>query len=239
MPAGARLSLTIEAEGMAKLRTRDYGEPRPLLEGYLAGTPETPAEIVMQPEARLVGRVRTKLQGVSVAALKVFLQPTLDSNHHYGYGEAITDAQGRFMIRGLNAGKGNVFLRGHPAAGPWTYRAAAAVEMHPGETTEVGLELIEGILVDGIVRDGDGKPVAGARVGVHGPMRPQSGAAIIGDTTDRAGRYHFRLPPGPTYLYVSVPPPGYRGLPGDGSSHVVDLPDEARTVTLPPIPLAK
>jgi protocatechuate 3,4-dioxygenase beta subunit len=237
-PAGARLLLMIEAEGMATLRTRDYGEPRPLFEGYLAGTPEAPAEIVMQPEARVVGRVRTMLPGVSVAGLKVYIQPTNDSKQ-YGEGGAVTDAQGRFTIRGLGEGKGNVFLTDHAAAGPWTYRAAADIELRPGETTEVGFELIEGVLVEGTVRDEDGKPVAEAHVGVYGPMRPQSGAAIIGDTTDRAGRYRFRLPPGPTYIYVSGPPPGYLWLPDDGSSQVVDLPEEARTFTVPPIALAK
>ena len=154
----------------------------------------------------------------------------------------MTDASGRFEMDGLGEGTGNIFLRDHPGAGPWTYRAVKDAELRPGETTEVEIELIEGILVEGKVIDLDtDRPLKGAHVGLYGPIRPRSGAAIIGDTTDEEGRYRFRLPPGECYIYVAGPPAGYDRLPGDGSSQTVDIPAGPRHVPLavPPIPLRK
>ena len=66
------------------------------------------------------------------------------------------------------------------------------------------LELIEGVLVEGKVVDSvSGDPVVGISVGMYGPARPHSGAAILGATTDEKGRYRFRLPPGETQFYLA------------------------------------
>ncbi len=143
---------------------------------------------------------------------------------------------------GLGEGTGNIFLRDHPGAGPWTYRAVKDAELRPGETTGVEIELIEGVLVEGKVIDLDtDRPLKGAHLGLYGPIRPRSGAAIIGDETDDEGRYRFRLPPGECYIYVMGPPPGYDRLPGGASSQTVDIPAGPRNVPLavPPIPLRK
>jgi hypothetical protein len=92
----------------------------------------------------------------------------------------------------------------HPFDGPWTYRAIDNLALHPGKTNEVTIELIEGVLVEGKVEEaGTRMPIVGISVGMYGPARPRSGAAIMSVKTDDQGRYRFRLPPGKTYLYIS------------------------------------
>ena len=241
LPAKSHALLLVTAKGMADLRTRYPVEPLPLLEGYLTGTPDAPAKIAMTPGARVRGRVTTKLGGVTLSGLKVFLQPS-GQTPVFHHAEAMTDASGRFEMDGLVEGTGNIFLRDHPGAGPWTYHAVKDAELRPGEITNVEIELIEGVLVEGKVIDLDtDRPLGGTHVFLHGPIRPRSGAAVIGDPTDENGRYRFRLPPGECYLYVGGPPPGYDRLPGDGSSQTVEIPAGPRKVPLavPPIPLRK
>ena len=71
------------------------------------------------------------------------------------------------------------------------------------------IELIEGVMVDGkVVETGTGDPVPGIFIGMYGPARPDSGAAIMGAKTDKKGQYRFRLPPGKTRFYIAGGPPG-------------------------------
>jgi hypothetical protein len=238
LPPGSRLLLLVEANGMADVRTRPFGSGQgDPLEGYLAGTEERPAEIVLEPEAKVTGRVVTKLPGVKTSGLKVFVQDTDASRTHKNRKPARTDADGRFILTGLDETTVNIFLVDHPAAGGWTYRAIQDAELTPGQTKDVEIELIRGVLAEGTVIDQAGRPVADAHVGLYGPMRPRSGAAIIGDRTDRDGRYRFRVPPGETYFYVSGPPEGYTWLPQEGSSQLVEIPDDVTTFRVPPIPV--
>ena len=168
----------------------------------------------------------TKFAGPSVAGLSVALQSTSDSVQFWR--TAKTDAAGRFEFVGLPEGGGNIFLKDHPNDGPWTYRAIDNLSLHPGKTSEVTIELIEGVLVDGkVVEIGTGDPVPGIFIGMYGPARPHSGAAIMSTNTDAKGRYRFRLPPGKTQLYTSGGPPwSYAG------QNVV-VPDDVNTFTVP------
>ncbi|MHB1561067.1 MAG: carboxypeptidase regulatory-like domain-containing protein, partial [Isosphaeraceae bacterium] len=128
-----------------------------------------------------------------------------------------------------------IFLMDHPNDGPWTYRAAADVVLKAGQTTAVTIELIRGVLVEGQVVDArSGRPVAEVGVGLYGPIRPRSGAAILGTTTDDDGRFRFRLPPGETFFYLTGPAPArYSGFPeGD---QTVTIPEDAREFTVPAI----
>jgi len=61
----------------------------------------------------------------------------------------VTDASGQLEMDGLGEGTGNISLRDHPGACPWTYRAVKDAELRPGETTGVEIESIEGVLVEG------------------------------------------------------------------------------------------
>ena len=80
-----------------------------------------------------------------------------------------------------------------------------------GETSEVNLEIIEGVVVTGRVRvRGTDRPVAGAAVGVADILRPKTGE-IARAITDAAGTFTFRLPPGVGQFYVQVAPGFYGG----------------------------
>ena len=79
--------------------------------------------------------------------------------------DAVTDAEGRFEMRGLPEGGANVFPYDHPSDGPWTYQAIDNLALHPGKRADATIELIEGVLVEGKVTDAaTGKPIAGAPV---------------------------------------------------------------------------
>src|SRR5262249_32552639 len=225
VPAPQRVMLGISAGRMADLSTEVPGNYEA---GYITGTEAAPARLTMDPEARVTGQIVTKLRGVSVAGLKVGLQSTDDSTQFWR--DPRTDAEGRFEMRGLPEGGGNLFAIDHPIDGPWTYRAIDNLALHPGKRNEVTIELIEGVLVEGkVVEAGTEKPIAGESIGMYGPARPRSGAAILSAITDSDGRYRFRLPPGETYLYLNG------RTSGQGGSLSVVIPADARTFAVPVI----
>ena len=99
--------------------------------------------------------------------------------------------------------------------------------------------MIRGVDVEGkVVVRGGGSPVVGAGVGVYGPYRPRTSAMTQQAKTDEQGHYHFRLPPGETYLYVMAPPAEFTTLPNEGSSVTVTIPKDATRYELPPIEIA-
>jgi hypothetical protein len=232
LPGGAKASLVVTAAGMGEYNTMNRVGPRGEIH-FLAGSADAPAEVVLAPAARVVGRVITRFPSIRVGGLKVAMQGS--HGHHGIWAETKTDAEGRFAFTGLAEGTANIFLTDHSNDGPWTYRAAADTVLRPGRTTEVAIELIRGAQVEGKVIDArNSNPVAGVRVGVYGPMRPRSGAAIISAETDKEGRYRFRLPPGQTYFYICGPvPAGYDGRLNGG--HTVEVPADTREFTVPDI----
>ncbi len=222
VPPPYRVELLISSAGKAD---RDTMVPGDFEAGYITGTADAPARLTLDPEAVVQGRIVTDLPGVSVAGIKVGLQSTNDSTAFWRSVE--TDADGRFTMRGLPEGGANIFPIDHPNDGPWTYRAIDNLALHPGKTAEVTIALIEGVQVEGDVVLADGKPMTTGFVGVHGPARPGSGAAILGAHTDAQGHYRFRLPPGETYVYLAG------GAPWPLPSHKVEIPDDAKTFTVP------
>jgi Carboxypeptidase regulatory-like domain len=235
LPRKSELWLVVTAAGMGEYNTRNHKRRD---DGFgHHGTTEAPAQIILAPAARAVGRVVTRFRSVKVAGLKVGLQGSQGSRSIGGV--ARTDADGRFEFDGLDEGTANVYLMDHPNDGPWTYRAAADTELKPGRTTEVQIELIRGLQVEGQVVDGDSRaPVAGVGVGLYGPIRPRSGAAIVSATTDKEGRYRFRLPPGETFFYICGPVPAEYG-PRATAARTVEIPADAREFTVPSIELRK
>jgi protocatechuate 3,4-dioxygenase beta subunit len=213
-------------------------------EGFVTSPAGGRAALVAIPAARVAGRVVTRLPGVSVSGLTAYYQasrPSREYRPETNFGEEVrTDADGRFVHDGLNEGTINVFVHGDGENKDWTYRAAQDIELKPGKTSEVTIELIRGVEVEGtIVVQGSRTPIECAQVGVYGPFRPRTGAMTTGATTDARGRYHYRLPSGQTYFYVMGPPEGrFTSLPGEGSSRTVTIPDGAASYEVPPIELA-
>ena len=220
--------LRVSAAGMGDLTTDVH---RNFEAGYVTGSAKAPARLTLVPEARIAGRVVTRLPGVSTAGLKIGLQNTNQSQSFWR--ETRTDADGRFEMHGLPEGAGNLFPIDHPADGPWTYRAIDGLALRAGTTSEVAIELIEGVLVEGkVLEAGTGKPITGISMGMYGPARPRSGAAINIAKTDENGRYRYRLPPGEAYLYLYDP--------GSWQPRVKDMRiPEAKAFTVPTFELSK
>jgi hypothetical protein len=233
IPVDAKASLVINAAGMGEYNTMNQPAPNGEFE-YLAGTANNPAVVVLAPAARVVGRVMSRFRSVKTAGLSVALQGCQGS--HGIWAETKTDAQGGFEFKGLAEGTANIFLKDQPNDGLWTYRAAADTKLRPGKAAEVTIELIRGVQVEGKVVDArNGKPVAEVGIGVYGPMRPRSGAAIASASTDNEGRYRFRLPPGQTYFYICGPVPAAYGPRPTPGGHTVQIPDGAHDFTVPSI----
>jgi protocatechuate 3,4-dioxygenase beta subunit len=211
--------------------------------GFVSAPPGETARLVAIPAARVSGRVVTKLPGVSVSGLGAYYQSSRSSGTYRpttnSEAEVRTDAEGRFTFDGLGEGAINVVINGDGENKDWTYRAAQDVSLTPGATSEVTIELIRGVEVEGtVVAEKTREPVEGAQLGVYGPYRPRSSAMTIAAVTDARGRYHYRLPSGETYLYVMGPPKGFARLSGEGSSRTVTIPDGASKYEVPPIELA-
>ena len=159
------------------------------------------------------------------------------------HGNAQVDPEGRFLFDGLSEPTVNVFVAGNGENRDWTYRAAELVKLVPGVTTEVTIELIRGVAVEGtVVAEESGVPIEGATLGVYGPFRPKSNNTTVATKTDAKGRYRYRLPSGDTHFFVMDLPRGFTYLPSKGSTQTVIIPDEVLTFEVPPIglrPLAK
>src|SRR5262249_12001494 len=167
VPAGKELIFRVEAAGLADFDTAARG---PTTE-YKAGTP--PPTFTLAPEAQLRGRVVSRVNGVKVGGLGVWLQGAGRDAAAVGDKKARTDDEGRFQIGGLGAHTVNVHLDAPPPGSAWAVRAAPTVTPRPGEVTDVEIELIEGVVVEGQVTVADStEPVERVWVGVHGPARP-------------------------------------------------------------------
>src|SRR5205085_2578686 len=92
------------------------------------------------------------------------------------------------------------------------------------------LDLIEGVLVEGLVRAADtGHPVAGAMVSLRGLASPSTSHVLLRTETDQAGRYRFRLPPGETEFYLQSVPAGLTTpSPAENFRRVV-VPEDVKT----------
>ncbi len=213
-------------------------------EGFVSVDADGKTRVVAEPTARIAGRVFTKLPRLTITGLKASYQ----ASHEPGIYRPMRnlsdqsvpiDAEGRFTMDGLSEGTVNVFVDGDGENRDWTYRAAELVRLTSGTTTDVTIELIRGVEVEGtIVASGTGTPLPGAEAGVHGPLRPRSSASSTGVKTDATGRFRRRLPPGETYFYVMSPPPGFTRLSGEGSSRTVTIPDGTLKFEVSPIELA-
>jgi beta-lactamase regulating signal transducer with metallopeptidase domain/5-hydroxyisourate hydrolase-like protein (transthyretin family) len=179
----------------------DYAHARPTY----GKIPET-VNVVLAPAGIISGQVIDQVTGKPAAGAVVFMQGALNSVEGGGYGQTRTDANGHYQIKSLLAGKYNIW-----ASAP--DRACVAVDsfaVEAGKTLEApNLALIEGAWIEGRLVDAETKKsISGAtkdgrlRVGLHGPSRPKSGAAVDGCDVDDQGRFRLRVAPGINYPYI-------------------------------------
>ena len=177
----------------------------------------------------------TRLPGVKVDGLRVVVGGSREFPGDLGYAQTAPD--GHFEFGGLDEGKANVYLSVDSKELLWTSRTVVDVELKAGGTTEVEIELIQGVRVEGQVLDADsGLPVAGVGVGIEDP----GGMLSVYNTTDKEGRYRFRIPPGRTVVYVCGPVPAEYPQTAQLEKTVeVEVPDIAREFTLPRLEIRK
>ena len=230
LPASARISLVASAEGRATAHAR----------AATAGPADAgqPVRIVLTAAARVAGRVESRVPGVALAGRTVLLRGIFEGSSAQIDGRATTDADGRFEVGGLAAGRANLILDGVPADGPWTFVAARAVQLIPGSTTEARIEIVAGAVVAGTVASTDGKPLAGVAVMAYGARNPINGSDPIKATTDAAGAYRFRLPPGNATIMLNGQVAGHAILSNGKPDHDVIVPADGVTLDVRPILLA-
>jgi protocatechuate 3,4-dioxygenase beta subunit len=122
-----------------------------------------------------------------------------------GWGEVITDAQGKFVIVGLEPGVYDLMLMNVPSRAHATALAVEGVRVRAGVNSAANLTLFEGRPLPGVVIDQENnQPMAGIPVGCYGPARPQAGFRVHAqrELTDEQGRFTFYVPPGEHYVHI-------------------------------------
>lgn len=163
---------------------------------------------VVLPDGRPAADVRVGAQELATAA----------------WGEAQTDATGRYRITGLPQGRFNVAVDENSPVlnGQWTAAALAALPLNAGRTEGgADLSLTHGAWVTGrITRRATGLPLANEEVGAYGPAHPAPGAWVGAARSGPDGAYRIRVPAGRQHIYpmsaagsglsadVTVPPKG-------------------------------
>ncbi len=165
---------------------------------------------LVEPACAIAGRVTYRNTGEPAAGVRIHAQATditgpNQSELRRRWGTATTDADGRYKFVGLSPANWNVFVE----VDGWTANAIDALPAMKGQEIEdADLQLVHGGFIEGRVIDEAGNPVAFAQgqritVGVYGPARPKSGAAIEAVYVDAEGRFRIRVPPGRNYPYLS------------------------------------
>ncbi|HYV36317.1 MAG TPA: M56 family metallopeptidase [Gemmataceae bacterium] len=153
---------------------------------------------------RIEGTVLDATTGKPVAGASVgaqAYQPQIDTG---GWGDAKSDADGRYVIGGLAPGTYNVLFSGFHENRKLTAVAVEGVEVLPNKPGKADFRVMEGRELSGKVIDGEtGKPMAKIYVGYYGTARPRSGAACMMERTDEQGVFRFFVPPGVSFVYIA------------------------------------
>ncbi|HEX4073662.1 MAG TPA: carboxypeptidase regulatory-like domain-containing protein, partial [Planctomycetaceae bacterium] len=189
---------------------------------------DEPAELKVRPGGVVEGQVVDTVTGKPASGLTVSIQPInqvpqlkLDDVSFF-WASTKTDSQGLFRIESIPSGQFNVFVSSAPgrasvALDSLAVPAGEVVQTPPIRLVKAGV--VKGRLIDELTGQpalvGDDERVT---IGVHGPSRPRSGAAIEGFAVKTDGTFELRLPPGRNDIYVSGGPFLVR-KPGDPSAN--------------------
>lgn len=231
----ARLSATSAADGQVTFSHMPTGctiqlrhdDPRFAQFEWNDQPSETAAmTITMGPGASVSGRV-TLPDGAPAVGVKVGAQAA--NGYPDGWGQDVTDSQGRYTLRCLQGSHYNVALdlKGEWER-DWTAKAHDTLPVPKGEHVKgVDFTLEKGAQITGRVLDQHGNPVSGMGVGVYGPAHPDTGAWVQVANTAGDGRYTLRVPAGRQKVYV---------MSGTDSQRTIELKDgdvQEENFTLP------
>jgi protocatechuate 3,4-dioxygenase beta subunit len=173
-----------------------------------------PTTVRLKAASEVSGTVTYGPDGRPAAGVRVLAgtNHTLDPRGT-GWGEAVTDAEGRYRMRRLEAGHYNVVIHtGEIPDHAWTAAGREGVQIKVGETlASQNFVLVKGAIITGrVIRADTGKGLPDISVGLYGPAHPRSSGMIDGARTDADGRYRLRTPAGASYVYIAQQAPdGY------------------------------
>jgi RNA polymerase sigma factor (sigma-70 family) len=165
----------------------------------------TPDPLILEPAGGITGTITDAATGEAVAGaqLGAQLMEHNDKMFNGAWGEAVSDARGRFTMGGLQPGVYNLLFQRVPGRERAAASAVEAVRVRANEDAPADLKVIEGRPLRGIVIDAKtDRPAPEMQVGCYGPAHPRSGAAVESRKTDAEGRFTFFVPPGEQYVYV-------------------------------------
>jgi protocatechuate 3,4-dioxygenase beta subunit len=196
LPQDHLLRLAITDERFAQLNSNELI--------HLDTGPVTQAELIhLLPEASIGGRVTFGSTGKPAAGIRVGAV----SGGSGGWGEAVTDPEGRYVVTQLRPGAYNIALdlQGEIAKS-WTARAHELVPVAAGERLDGrDFTLLPGAVITGKVTAADnGEPIPGVWIHVYGPAHPRSGLWPQSVPTGPDGTYIHRVAPGRQSLYLGT-----------------------------------
>lgn len=179
---------------------------------------------------RLTGTDSEPLSGASVALNSTCRTArTAPQIHVMGFADVTTDAEGRFEVSSLAAGLvriagvtspagSAIFLKeSPPKSKDFPSSDFEAGELRAGETLEVDVPTVPGVLVSGTILDDETlKPIAGIRV--HLTAHGGRGQSVRSARTDEKGKYTFAVAADSLTATVQVGPLTGNYLPATSDS---------------------
>ena len=173
-------------------------------------------DIKLAPAAIVGGQVIDSQTGTPLAGARITALADEPNLAIGGFGDAITDADGKYLIGGLNRGRFHIFFA--EATERKLTAVAQEVNLEIGKPAEVNLSAIVGKRLSGRVVDAkSGQPISGRTVTYTGPAR-LGGNNSTADT-DANGAFEFFVPPGRSKVAAAE-----RGLVGLDSFREFDVP---------------
>ena len=211
---GGQASFSVDDDRFAALTYRDRV--------MLASAPKTQADpIQLLLAGTISGKITNSTTGASAAGIIVVAQ-----SNESGSTPATTAADGTYIIKQLPPGQYIVALQPNQEVGKsWTAKAVENIGIAAGAAKAgIDLSLIPGVMLSGsVVAADDGSPIAGVPIGIFGPAHPRDGGYDDNTSTDAAGHFAVRVPPGEQLVYIMS------DTPADGFGR--PSPDN-RTVTI-------
>ena len=189
------------------IRSIQFLDPRIQIQGQVvfadSGQPVADVRVHAQPVDRSRVRKRAFIDRVQTALTESWFGK--GPNYHRE-GDSLTDKDGRFVLAGLQKGKYNVFV---DAGDGWVAPAIESFDATRRKTQVDTIHLVKGAVIKGqLVDSKTGKIVAvgnrKVRIGMHGPSRPRSGAAIDSALVMPDGTFEIRVVPGKNVLYLTT-----------------------------------
>ncbi len=183
---GSKLGLWVDAEGFGGWRGGMKPESFPVTHEW---------SITPQPEGVVAGRVLGEgqpIEGLRISAVS-------QEGHPQGRSNAVTDADGRFELRGLWPSTYEVLVATEQ---DWIAPAVGGVAVEAGERAEgVEIDLVQTATVNVQLRDADsGEPITAAALRATSSARPATGRQRHSASANESGRLTLHLPPGRAQL---------------------------------------